>query len=212
MLSTEGILVETFNFIGGLICHQLPERTLIMGSTLLPVCARDTGIYIGILAGLALLLMRREGRSGPPNLYLTLAMMLPLIVDGTTQVLGFRTSTNQLRLITGLLFGTAISPFLVYLLPILPPTRKVPILGKVMPTESRLDGKTSWLPVTAFFLGVTIDVGIFFIIDAMAGLPNPWFYWIIALPLMFSLILTIILLPAVVMVSFFDLLRRIKGY
>lgn len=40
-------------------------------------------------------------------LLFALALMLPLIVDGLTQLVGFRMSNNQLRLISGVLFGIA---------------------------------------------------------------------------------------------------------
>ena len=33
--------------VGGLICHQLPERSFHLWSAQMPVCARCTGIYIG---------------------------------------------------------------------------------------------------------------------------------------------------------------------
>ena len=37
--------------IGGLICHQLPERSYHLWAAQMPVCARCTGIYIGAVLG-----------------------------------------------------------------------------------------------------------------------------------------------------------------
>lgn len=202
-------LVQILNFIGGLVCHQMPERTLQIGGRLLFVCARDTGMYLGLFVGLSLLCMRRKDASGPPNLYVTLAMILPMMVDGTTQAIGLRTSTNQLRVITGLLFGTAISPFLVYLLPILPLGRRLPVVGALMPPEVRLDDRTSWLPIHAFALGVGFDLALSWILGSLAGSSNELLYWLFSLPVLASLVLVIFVLPVLYLVSF---LIYLKGH
>ena len=40
--------------VGGIVCHQLPERSFHLWSQQLPVCARCTGLYLGAaLAALA---------------------------------------------------------------------------------------------------------------------------------------------------------------
>jgi len=56
-----------------------------------------------------------------------------MVVDAATQWIGFRTSTNELRLMSGLLFGAALAPLLVYLLPTIPTSRKLPILHNFFP-------------------------------------------------------------------------------
>ena len=38
--------------IGGLICHQKPERSFFWGAHQFPVCARCTGLYLSAAAGL----------------------------------------------------------------------------------------------------------------------------------------------------------------
>ncbi len=201
MFSFEEALVEGLNFIGGLVCHQMPERTLRMGGRLLCVCARDTGIYLGLLVGLSLIPMRRRGASGPPNLYITLAMILPMVVDGTTQAIGLRTSMNQLRLITGLLFGTAMSPFLVYLLPTLPLSRKLPIIRAFIPPEVRLDDKRSWLPLHTLALGMGIDLAVLWIVGSVAGSSDQLLYWLFSFLILASLVLTIFLMPVLLVLS-----------
>src|SRR5512136_2599421 len=106
-------IIRILNFLGSLVCHQIQERTLEVGGHYLPVCSRDTGAYVGLLVGYGLvILFRRKRARGLPNLYLTLPMMLPLLIDSFSQLLGFWTSTPDIRLLTGLLFGTAMAPLL----------------------------------------------------------------------------------------------------
>lgn len=84
-------------------CHARPERSLRWRGRPLPLCARCTGIYPALAAGVA------AGFLATPHpltaLLLAVPLALPLVVDGTTQSLGWRRSSNPLRLLTGLLYG-----------------------------------------------------------------------------------------------------------
>ena len=108
---------ELFNLTGSLICHQLPARTLYAGNMLLPVCARDMGIYTGIFTGaLFLLLFRRLNTQKPPGITVTVLMcvlMLPMILDGLLSYTGVIETNNTTRLFTGVFFGLPIPFFLV---------------------------------------------------------------------------------------------------
>lgn len=110
-------LKDFFDLAGSLICHQLPDRTLMSGGMLLPVCARDTGIYAGIFTGvLYLLLMRRfkaQKPPGTPTAVLLCILMLPMILDGLLSYTGFIRTNNTVRLFTGALFGFSIPFFLI---------------------------------------------------------------------------------------------------
>ncbi len=68
----------------------------------LPICARDTGVVLGLL--LAPLLYRFLRYRGP----LLLALALPLAVDGLLQLLTSYEASNTVRLITGLLAGMGV--------------------------------------------------------------------------------------------------------
>jgi uncharacterized membrane protein len=81
------------------ICHGFPERSLA-------VCARCTGIYAGILAGLALFRLLPPIRERVLRV-VALAALTPLAIDGLTQLTGLRESTNPLRIATGLIAGLA---------------------------------------------------------------------------------------------------------
>jgi uncharacterized membrane protein len=77
------------------------------------VCERDVAIYGSILlAGLAFgavrsRLTRRGGKLRKMPIWLYVVLLLPMAVDGVTQLVGLRESTWELRLITGTLFGAA---------------------------------------------------------------------------------------------------------
>jgi len=199
MPTLEDAIVHFFNFIGRLVCHQIPERTLWIGDRYLPVCARCTGAYLGLYIGYLILPLRRKEESGPPNLWITLLMTAPMIVDATTQLIGFRTSTNELRLMTGLLFGVALTPLLVYLLPIIPTSRKLPIVHNFFPKSVRPDDKKSWLSHKAFGLGLTLAIASFFVINSMSGSSNELFYWLLSPLIITSVVLHIFLLPILVL-------------
>ncbi len=106
--------------IGYAVCHQLPKKSLFFGGRQLPLCARDTGIYLGALLTLAILFLiyRKNGKSYPSWKIMLLmgALILPAIVDGLTTYAGWRASSNQIRLGTGLLAGVGLAALLFPLL------------------------------------------------------------------------------------------------
>ncbi len=195
-MQTAEEIIKLFNLIGSLVCHQRPERTLWVGGQYLPVCARDTGACIGFLLGYAtVLLFRRKEAKGPPNLYVTLAMMAPLLVDSFSQIVGLRASTNDLRLVTGLLFGTALAPFLVYALSLFKFERRIPLLQSLLVKEAAPDSKDSWLSAIALLAGVASDSVLFFAIRSMAGSDFWLYYWLLSIPIMLVIVLHVFVLP-----------------
>jgi len=111
-------LLQLFHFLGGGVCHQLPERSLQIAGNPLPLCARDTGTYLGlVLALLAILLLRRTRASLVPS-WPVLAVLGIFFVawgadglDSYLALLGARhvyEPSNTLRLLTGMLQGIAL--------------------------------------------------------------------------------------------------------
>jgi len=91
-----------------LICHRKKERCIqICGHTSF-LCARCTGLYMGAIVSLFLSLI---GLVLSP--YLGLVLVLPMLLDGFSQLLGFRESNNVTRLLTGLLFSMGFISFLM---------------------------------------------------------------------------------------------------
>jgi uncharacterized membrane protein len=89
-----------------LLCHGRVERCFELFGAPMPICARCTGIYLGLLAGLfafPLIPVLRE------RVMRTVAfvVVLPLGLDGLTQLFGLRESVNPLRVATGLIAGMA---------------------------------------------------------------------------------------------------------
>lgn len=83
----------------------------------LPVCSRDVAIYLSMLiGGLIFPFVRKIESEEIPNKWLLALALLPIALDGTTQLLLLRESTNALRILTGAIAGFAL-PF--YLLPML---------------------------------------------------------------------------------------------
>ncbi|MGH2460483.1 MAG: DUF2085 domain-containing protein [Chloroflexota bacterium] len=90
-----------------LTCHQMPSRSYFIFGHQMAYCERNTAIYFSMtLAGLVYARARGHGvRRLSWRMYLLL--ILPMAVDGFTQLFGWRESTWLLRGITGTLFGAA---------------------------------------------------------------------------------------------------------
>ena len=83
----------------------------------LPVCARDVAIYLAMLLGaLVLPFVRKVESEMWPNKWLLVAVCVPIGIDGVTQLVGLRESSNFLREVTGVIVGFAL-PF--YIVPML---------------------------------------------------------------------------------------------
>ncbi|MEM4272038.1 MAG: DUF2085 domain-containing protein [Candidatus Bilamarchaeaceae archaeon] len=82
-----------------------------------PVCARDIAIYAGaLISGIAVYFTKWKDARQTPNPLIFVLALIPIAIDGGTQLLGWRESTNMLRLITGFLAGLAFSFYFVPML------------------------------------------------------------------------------------------------
>ncbi len=107
------MLDVVMHWLGFGLCHQLADRSFIAGGVQLPVCARDTGIYIGFVASLLLIALLDRGKHSsrmPPAWILGVgaAAVIAMAWDGATSYLGLRETTNLIRLATGLGVGFAL--------------------------------------------------------------------------------------------------------
>jgi uncharacterized membrane protein len=109
------------HWLGFGLCHQLAARSFIAGGHQLPVCARDTGIYIGFVVSWAVIGLLDRGRRRteiPPAWLLGVgaAFVLAMAWDGVTSYAGLRATTNLLRLVTGVGMGFALPLIVVPIL------------------------------------------------------------------------------------------------
>ncbi|MDP3970838.1 MAG: DUF2085 domain-containing protein [bacterium] len=95
------------------ICHRRPERSFFYNQHQFPVCARCTGIWLGYAVGIIITAFYL------PVWWVGILLLIPLLIDAGTQLIRIRTSTNSLRLITGLLAGWAEIIILTHILIIL---------------------------------------------------------------------------------------------
>jgi uncharacterized membrane protein len=104
--------------IGSVVCHQRPERSFHLGATVLPVCARCTGIYAGAAVAVIVSLVLAHRRAYEPSrarMMMALAAtpaLLSLVYEWTTGV----TPSNALRASTGICLGAAVAWLLTALL------------------------------------------------------------------------------------------------
>lgn len=94
-------------------CHQLPERSFFIGQRKFPVCARCTGILVGGVGTVLTFLIAAP--LTPPSILIATLLLMPLIVDGTTQLFTRYESTNLRRFITGVAFSIGIVSLLIHL-------------------------------------------------------------------------------------------------
>jgi uncharacterized membrane protein len=111
------LLHDVLHFFGRAICHQLGERSLQVSGEALAVCARDTGIYIGIFSTLIYLHFSKRKQSVTiPSIkvsFLLLLLLVPLIIDGIGSYTHLFNSNNPRRLMTGIAFGFVL-PYFIY--------------------------------------------------------------------------------------------------
>lgn len=97
------------------ICHKKPERSFFYKGKQFPLCSRCTGIFIGYLIGIIIIILSFVFLFNLPKLPYLFIFIIPMALDGTIQYFTSYESTNIKRLITGLLAGIAIMIFIYYI-------------------------------------------------------------------------------------------------
>lgn len=90
-----------------MICHGLASRCFYLWDVPMPICARCTAIYIGLFLGLMAFV---AWPFFPERIMRVVAIgaAIPLAIDGLTQLMRLRESTNGLRFGTGIAAGFAL--------------------------------------------------------------------------------------------------------
>ena len=124
LLLTPGGLLGKADAIGYAVCHRIDLRSFHLGERTMPLCARCSGTYLGVLVAVGSLIALGRGRSGSLPRWPILALFglfgMLFAVDGLNSYLHFFPTaphlyepSNTLRLISGTLLGLAMG-VLVY--------------------------------------------------------------------------------------------------
>ena len=106
--------------IGYAVCHRIDLRSFHLGDRQLPLCARCTGTFLGVIVGVAILIVAGRGRSFTwprrPVFALLAFTIVPWGFDGVNSYLylfpqlpHLYTPQNWLRLTTGTFLGLAMA-------------------------------------------------------------------------------------------------------
>jgi uncharacterized membrane protein len=99
----DGISKQIF-FSLHMVCAQIPSHSFYIFGHQLGMCARNFSIYASMFIGSLIFVLSKKRFPGIPW-WIWVLMILPLALDGTTQMFGWRESTWELRVLTGTLFG-----------------------------------------------------------------------------------------------------------
>jgi len=90
--------------IGDRLCHQKAERSFFFNGNQMPFCSRCTAIWLGLAIGLGFMVFYRI-QLNEKFLFIVIAGLVPVGIDGIGQLFGFWESTNIIRVVTGLIIG-----------------------------------------------------------------------------------------------------------
>ena len=113
---SQGNLVAAFVLrkIFAPFCHQKVERAFFLWDYPLAVCARCTGIYLGVVLGSVIYPLIRDYRRSdvPATKYLIMALS-PTTIDFLLKIFHIWENTHLSRAITGIIAGIAIAFYVV---------------------------------------------------------------------------------------------------
>jgi uncharacterized membrane protein len=93
-------------------CDELPSHSFFIFGYQICLCERCLAIYSSMLfSGLALVFLRRRNNLPSISWWMWVIAMIPMALDGGTQLFGLRESNVALRLLTGAIFGVGTAIF-----------------------------------------------------------------------------------------------------
>lgn len=115
---TDNNLLNATDYVGYAVCHRITERSFTVAGRQLPLCARCTGMYLGVTLTFVVLSLagrRRWSSLPPPKVLAVLVGFIVLMgIDGINSYSHFfpkaphlYTPQNWLRLLTGMGAGLA---------------------------------------------------------------------------------------------------------
>ena len=106
------VLAKPLFFALHAICAQIPSHSFYLFGHQLGLCERNLAIYGSMFLGCLVFVATKKRLPGIPW-WLWLLLILPMALDGTTQMFGWRESTWALRVVTGTLFGSGTTWFVL---------------------------------------------------------------------------------------------------
>ena len=103
---------QLLNHSCSFLCHQLDSRSIHLGFYKIAICSRCFSVYVSMLMLCGFYYYKGFPQRGI-SITIFAVLVLPLVIDGGTQYIGFRTSNNALRIITGTLAGLATAAVLL---------------------------------------------------------------------------------------------------
>jgi uncharacterized membrane protein len=93
-------------------CDELPSHSFFIFGYQICLCERCLAIYSSmLLSGLALVFLRKRPYLPSISWWMWVVAMIPMALDGGTQLFGLRESNVGLRLLTGAIFGVGTAIF-----------------------------------------------------------------------------------------------------
>lgn len=92
-------------------CHQKADRSFFISKYQLPICARCTGLLLGYILGVTLIVSKKQF-----NLFINLSFIIIMFIDWFIQYKQIRMSNNIRRLVTGFLCGIGVIGILATIL------------------------------------------------------------------------------------------------
>jgi len=89
---------------GDSMCHQKADRSFFINGNQMPFCSRCTSIWIGLAIGLGFMIFYKI-KLDEKFVFILIAGIIPMGIDGVGQLFGCWESTNLTRVITGLIVG-----------------------------------------------------------------------------------------------------------
>lgn len=121
-------LPHAIYWLGDAECHQLANRSYFLNGNQMPFCARDVGLFLGLVLGFGFAMFVRW-KIHP---VLVLVGLVPIAIDGGLQFVSSYESTNPLRLATGTLAGLVLALLFAHFLFVIGEDRARP---KPIPAE-----------------------------------------------------------------------------
>lgn len=103
-------------------CHQISSRSFSLNGNQLPICIRCVGIFAGIPLGIlfSLITKTKTGQALVKEVIILIGIgILPIVIDGGGQLIGFWESSSLSRTVTGFMGGITISYLLMICLGII---------------------------------------------------------------------------------------------